>query len=148
MSWFLSSVIMLEHLVSVCRSNETADIPRAFDILSSVPDDLAYKVLDCLSLSQRMVASLACKSWGCMCINNLSDVNITVEDLQHFESAQIWLGKTLTGRESTLRSLIVTYEHDLLSDWSHRVKNPLMAPEGKAGEYLLPLTWAISCTID
>ena len=150
MSWFWSSIIMLQHLVSFCRSNETDDNPGAFDILSSIPDDLAYKILDCLSLSQRMVASLACKQWRNMCIDNLPDVNITLENLQLFETAQIWLSETLKGRQSALRSLVLQYRQDLPSDWHHRyhrLTNLLTVPGGNlANKFLLRTSCTISCT--
>ena len=107
-----------------------------FHLLSSLPEDLAFKILDYLTLPDRLMASVACKSLGKLCKDGLIDIEIQAEDLDQLDGAQAWLAESAAGRQRAVRSLSFTCKNRLYrskpfdSDY-FRPHVPLALPSGR-----------------
>ena len=128
-------------MCKICRSSRSL---QNSDILSSLPDDLVFRILDCLSLPERLLLSVVCKQWRELCAAGINDFDITVRDMQQLIDAHVWLAKFLDGRQSAVKKLrILCLDCGFLSAPSAYLRegppNPLLDLKG-------PSSWEASVT--
>ena len=97
-----SQRIHTEHKLSVFRSQNSE---VQCDILSSIPEDVACQVLECLSLPERLLASVTCKSWRRLCAAATTEIEIEARDIQQLIDSHAWLANIISGRQSLVKTL-------------------------------------------
>ena len=84
-----------------CRTQSTQDI------LAGIPQDVAFKACNLLSLRDRVECALVCKAWKSFALSELQSIIHVPNQGEQLEQFGIWLAARLTGCQALVTHLVL-----------------------------------------
>ena len=137
--------LLLKVFISWCR------LVNCQDLLTSLPEDVAFTILDKLNFPERLIMSKVCKSWRYLCVAGMDNISIVVTRAPQFNAAQTWMEKAVAGRQAAVKSFTLnaqvswdSWRYGNISQYFKCIKawqNKLLSSRGETyfcSLYLLP----------